>query len=580
MPYQLYPKACEDASAVSQDTESTELNVFEAGTYLFSEDHLQYLTYHLRVQSEKHAKVPDFKPFTLPRRDKGNVEDYYMVMLMLFKPWRTKGDLDNMGLSWENAFTANSFSERQKELMNNFHLRYECLDSHNDYSQQRKASIMTELDIPFSMNEDMKKSFDENAFYDGEAWNEDILDDAEALAMQYREMNCGALTMIKRMMQAEQMMCTSGAINPLIKDATPIYINLQTGGDTSSSGWRDILKHEQEGIIQQRRQQALNRKKQKGDKNILPRNNAINEVKEVNQDQQSSIIDLTTEDSSIYITKCIDEFKLNEDQEHAFRIIATHATAEAPDQLKMYLGGMAGTGKSQVIKALTQFFKDREENYRLLCVAPTGSAAALINRSMYHSVLNINSYDSDDISMSSLTEINENLCNVDYMFLDEISMVDCLSLYHLCNRMCKARQSSAAFGGPHVIFAGDFAQLAPVSGSSLYSYDVTSSAHTTNSLFQQQATLGKALWHQFTTVVILQKNIRQTGNGENDVKFRKCLENMRYQSCTQSDIELLQARIVGHGPSSPRLSHPFFRNVSIITRWNPFRDQINAMSSD
>ena len=64
------------------------------------------------------------------------------------------------------------------------------------------------------------------------------------------------------------------------------------------------------------------------------------------------------------------------------------------------------------------------------------------------------------------------------MFLDEVSMLDCMNLYKICNRMCKARQSDIPFGGVNVIFAGDFAQLPPVAGFALYSCDVDSVIHT------------------------------------------------------------------------------------------------------
>ena len=50
------------------------------------------------------------------------------------------------------------------------------------------------------------------------------------------------------------------------------------------------------------------------------------------------------------------KFSLNKAQERAFRIVANHAVESNGEQLKMYLGEMAGTGKSQVIKALTHFF--------------------------------------------------------------------------------------------------------------------------------------------------------------------------------------------------------------------------------
>ena len=44
----------------------------------------------------------------------------------------------------------------------------------------------------------------------------------------------------------------------------------------------------------------------------------------------------------------------------------------------MYLGGMGGTGKSQVLKALSYFFETRNESHQFTIFAPTGSAAALL----------------------------------------------------------------------------------------------------------------------------------------------------------------------------------------------------------
>ena len=61
---------------------------------------------------------------------------------------------------------------------------------------------------------------------------------------------------------------------------------------------------------------------------------------------------------------------------------------------------MAGTGKSQVIKALMELFKRREEEYRFQCMAPTGTAAALIGGSTYHSVLGISQYSANQVLMA------------------------------------------------------------------------------------------------------------------------------------------------------------------------------------
>jgi len=57
---------------------------------------------------------------------------------------------------------------------------------------------------------------------------------------------------------------------------------------------------------------------------------------------------------------------LNEEQECAFKIVANHSVEPTTEQLLMHLGGMAGTGKSQVIKALISFFERRKSAIPLL----------------------------------------------------------------------------------------------------------------------------------------------------------------------------------------------------------------------
>ena len=89
------------------------------------------------------------------------------------------------------------------------------------------------------------------------------------------------------------------------------------------------------------------------------------------------------------IEDVIQKFLLNSDQERAFRIVANHAVTPGVKQLIMYLVGMGGTGESQVIKALMPFFKSRNEFHRFVVLAPTGTAAALLQGSTYHSFLGV-----------------------------------------------------------------------------------------------------------------------------------------------------------------------------------------------
>jgi hypothetical protein len=65
--------------------------------------------------------------------------------------------------------------------------------------------------------------------------------------------------------------------------------------------------------------------------------------------------------------------RLNAEQNRAFRIVANHAVDNTSPQLRMYLGGVGGTGKSQVIKALIGSFESRNESHRFLVIGPTQS---------------------------------------------------------------------------------------------------------------------------------------------------------------------------------------------------------------
>ena len=65
--------------------------------------------------------------------------------------------------------------------------------------------------------------------------------------------------------------------------------------------------------------------------------------------------------------------------------------------------------------------------------------------------------------------------------------------------------------------------------------------------YGQESAIGKALWHQVTTVVILRENMRQKLQTAEDTKFCKALENMQYKACTQEDIEFLHTCTTGPG---------------------------------
>ena len=128
----------------------------------------------------------------------------------------------------------------------------------------------------------------------------------------------------------------------------------------------------------------------------------------------------------------VKDFSLNKEQESAFQIIANHAIRSNPEQLWMYLGGMGGTGKLQVIKALLQFFTERNEAHHFIIIAPTGTAATLLGSSTYHSMFGIN-----ERHMRKVDHIKVKLEGMEYVFFDEVSMLSARDMYHINAQLAK-----------------------------------------------------------------------------------------------------------------------------------------------
>ncbi|KAK0215542.1 hypothetical protein IW262DRAFT_1277486 [Armillaria fumosa] len=115
----------------------------------------------------------------------------------------------------------------------------------------------------------------------------------------------------------------------------------------------------------------------------------------------------------------------------------------------------------------------------------------------------------------------------------------------------------------NIIFAGDFAQLPPpMGGESASLYGSCDGMFASNKRSQEMA-MGKAIWHQVTTVVILRQNMllgfcRKTPDDE---KLRTALANMPGKR------------------SAAKITDPSFRNVSIITGLNVHKDEYNRLGA-
>ena len=524
-----------------------------------------------RVKDNLH-RVPNFAGAYLPRCDRGDREYYCSTMLTLFRPWRRGTDLKKPEQLWDTAFQEYSFTPEQERYMRNFNVRYECLDARDDYRSQMMKDANP---IAGSWLKDS----------DGEI--EDEPHSAGLEDIQFDDLPSDALNLgpnqkrrAKEMDAVRRMMTGLGWTDPLYhirESESPVSFTPDVF--KPGNAWEQDIDIMKQKLLDEKRAHHLNSSrgcnKDADMQETTPYNvRTPNVVKVVDK----SYLDrkFYKEGHSEVINSTVLDFSLNKEQERAFRIIANHAISENPEQLRMYLGGMGGTGKTQVIKALSCFFTQRNEAHRFVIVAPTGTAAALLGGSTYHSTFGIN----DNSGISKIGKIKQKLAGVEYVFFDEVSMLSARDMYRINLQLSRVLDvAHAPFGGLNLVFSGDFAQLPPaVGGEHVSLYSKTIGAIATDMKSQEEA-VGKALWHQVTTVVILRQNMRQKKQSAEDGKLRTCLENMRYKACTPDDIAFLRTRISSSVPGRPSICHELFRDVSIITSTNLHKDEINRLGA-
>ena len=540
-----------------------------------------YETHYAEFDRNKIHIVPNFVGGSLPRQDRGDREYYCTTMLTLFKPWRSGKSLKNETQSWDKAFTDHEFTQRQLEIMNNFNLRYECLDARDDFSAQLRQGVLVSHEMyPKFMIVDMMEDLDNDSLNHGNDFGDDhgILEDSD---VEYSLSQYSALgvhgRLIKAQMDATENVvrnvgwlddCPDGTIEI---DTTPLDLDK----NQTASQWKSIVQSKRQELLAERTQHAPQTSKSNHKIYSDPNEDDVMIV-----DQSYFMRTFRAQDQHIQqmIDIIVEKYKLNTEQKRAFRVIANHSSCSNIEQLKMNIAGMAGTGKSQVVKAIVDFFTLSHGSHRYVILGPTGTSAALQNGSTYHYFLGINPNTSRRNEAMSIAQLKARLEGVDYIFIDEVSMLSCHDLYKISAKLAKAMNVyDLPFGGINIIFAGDFAQLPPVGGAALYSGTVGTQVHSGLTPHAQEAAIGKALWHQVTTVVILRDNMRQKTQTPDDALFRNALVNMRYGKCTPEDIRFLRSRIAGNHLTQPNVASKNFRNVSIICGIHSQKDQINLL---
>ncbi|KAM4061911.1 PIF1-like helicase [Hirsutella rhossiliensis] len=221
--------------------------------------------------------------------------------------------------------------------------------------------------------------------------------------------------------------------------------------------------------------------------------------------------------------------------------------------------GDVDAGTAAVMRAIALLI---DLSSRLLVTATSGTAAARINGITLHSACGLTG--ERFVDGRSRMDWQEK----EVLVIDEVSMLGARTLHAANEQLCRLRGSARDFGGiPVVIFCGDFHQFRPVQERSIL-LPSAAVAWDEDGAFaaeqRRQHDKAHALWRRFTTVVMLDEQMRAAG----DPELRRLLGRIRRGEQDRSDLELLNSRC--HRPGR-RI--PWETGLTVVTplnrnRWN------------
>jgi hypothetical protein len=305
--------------------------------------------------------------------DQGDRGAYCCAVLTLFKPWRTGHELKSDAESWHEAFGRYNFRTKALTLMKNFNVRYECNDARDDFASQDRAHRRA---LPtFQSNGDA----DEDLFvFEGEPGETD-----------YSQMGAEGLNPVlgPKHLSKQSVMLEAASVMRSSGWALSFPESIRKNGrlipteELSGSQWKARIALLRDAVFSKKFSNApttMNMKTRPREHDIGFNVSLLDSYFFTKYFKaKSANAQKTTESIST-------KFRLNKEQDRAFRLVANHAVDDTAPPLRMYLGGVGGTGKSQVIKALMEFFDDRNEAHRLLVLGPTGTSAALLQHFAEH----------------------------------------------------------------------------------------------------------------------------------------------------------------------------------------------------
>ena len=278
---------------------------------------------------------------SLPRRDVGDQEFYCATMLTLFKPWRTGLDLKQREVSWKAAFTSFQFNGHQMQLMDNMNTQYECLDARDDYSVLLRAQAGGTSFSHLADAEEATLEGDKDRMIDDVCDHED---DYRLAPTGYR-----SWAMLTKVEEIRQRLSDAGwSSEPKINNSSQYSdgVGINVSG-REAKNWSNLLNSCREKAIAC--QNTPDDPQTSDDLQHADTDNESEFVPNTVKIVDKAYLDKSYRPSTKVVTvqsQIVTELGLNPAQERAFCIASNHVAAARKEQLKMYVTGMAGTGKT------------------------------------------------------------------------------------------------------------------------------------------------------------------------------------------------------------------------------------------
>jgi hypothetical protein len=506
---------------------------------LYLSNHPKY-TRKLRIlRSRGHNQLPNFIGHYFPRADDPDTREFYCAcMLLLLKPWRdARSDLKAPSQPWTTAFNifVSRAPQKAKDIMSGIQYFYESRTAAEEDRERNEDVFVSQSQHTGHIEDDTQFELGEDIHADNDTFTEEGLAALIASQLPLREEIHGRFA-VERAKYAK-IFSSDNTSWDLNRSSTPI-VNA-TGDDLHNLlQWKTHLEAD---VNAQNSSSDSSRPEESGDPGDVSWLTDIPTDTSGTGGQVSIIPPGETSESSLPAVK---PSQLKPDQFRAYDIITWHLNhtlaGNSPSRLRMIIHGEGGTGKSRVIQTVTEYFVQRGAKYLLLKAAYTGVGASLIDGKTTH-VIGMISTGGRPMSDETKAKLQQFWKYFIYLVIDEISMISKTFLAVLSRHIAigkeqgDAGKSSDSFGGINVILCGDFHQFPPVACAVTEAlYYPTNIA--TDSVDSQ---IGRAIYEEFDTVVILRDQLRIT-----DDVWHDFLTHLRYGHVQERHLSMLRKQIV------------------------------------